>query len=148
MDVDRGPALPFAACLAGLLLTLVAFADLPLLGSAAGALLSGAVAALVAKEALDGTRGALLAGAVAVAVLALLALAGGEVFRGSPLLVLPGAVLVAQAALLGLLPGAAAAVAGRLLPRPAEGPSPTLEAGQDPPPGPPGSRDPPPGAQP
>lgn len=115
--LGQGLLLPGVACFAGLLLSLVAFGELPLLGALVGALLSGSVAGLLAEEPRDAARAGFAAGAGAVAVLALLALAGPAVFQGSPLLPLPGAVVLAQAALLGLVPGCAAAVVARVVPR-------------------------------
>lgn len=135
MDLGKGLALPFMAGLGGLLLAVVAFRDLPLLGSLVGALLSGAVAGLLAEDPRDGARAGFLAGAAVVGFLLAMAFLGPAVFLGSPLLAVSEAVLVAQAAVLGLVPGGAAAVAGRLAApwRPREEPASA-------PPAPPGPR--------
>lgn len=114
MDLGRGPLLPTGACFAGLMLTLVAFRDLPLLGGLTGAVLSGAVAGLLAEEAREAARAGFAAGAAAVAALLLMAFLGPAVFLGSPLLAVPSGVLLGQAVVLGFVPGLAAAGVGRL----------------------------------
>lgn len=104
---------PFLACLAGLVLTVVAFAELPLLGALVGALLSGALAGLLAAGPRAAARAALLAGAGAVGLLALVALGGGSLL-GLALATGPDAVVAVQGALLGLLPAGSAAGVARL----------------------------------
>lgn len=138
MDLERGLALPALGAFAGLLLSLLAFADLPLLGGLAGGLLSGAVAGLLAERPRDAARAGLAAGAGVVAVLIAMTLAGGTLVRGSPLLAVPPAVALAEAALLGLLPGPAAALVALAV-------TPRLRRAPPPPPAPPPAEPPPAG---
>jgi hypothetical protein len=120
MRPDPAPGL---ACLGGLLLTVFAFPAIPLLGSAFGAPLSGALAGLLARHPREAALQALGAGAVAVAVLGLLVWMGPSAVPGLVEVAPSAPVLVAQALLLAALPPLAGWGAGALASRepPGEG---------------------------
>jgi hypothetical protein len=126
------PAAGLAAT-GGLLLTLVAFGDLPLLGALLGAGLSGAMAGLLAWDGRDAALQALAAGAVAVGALLVFLLAGTQPVPGLFVAGAPAAVLALQAGVLaGVTPLVAWAV-GRLA-HPLPPPPASAEARGGPPP--------------
>lgn len=105
---------------AGLLVSLAAFGELPILGTAFGAVLTGAVAGLVAGHPREGARGALFGGAGAVVALLAFAVTSAEVVPGHPIASSAEGVVLTQAVLLVAVPAPLAWLAGRLVapPRP------------------------------
>ncbi|HEV8358822.1 MAG TPA: hypothetical protein VGR28_00050 [Candidatus Thermoplasmatota archaeon] len=120
------------ACAAGLVLTVAAFADLPLTGALFGAALCGIVAGLLARTPRTAAAAGLAGGAVGALALLVLHLEGLSLLTGRVAAAAGAGVVVAQAAVLGFLPGASAGLLAALLARrdrsldvrPSEGPRP------------------------
>jgi hypothetical protein len=114
----RGAQQETAAALgafAALAVTLIAFGDLPLLGTLFGAAASGAIAGLLAGSARGGARAAFLGGMAGVVLLLMLALSAAQPLPSRPVSRPSDVVIVTQMVLVGWAPAPVAAALGWVL---------------------------------